>query len=157
MKISAKTEAAHRSQLTCNRNMCVLLCVCLCMPVCAWVSCFYSFIAPKTPPAITAEHGSAVCQSTSLALFSASQMQWCSKRMTYFRQSLSKQSLSLHCLSKITDQLKTFDLPLFIQAALQSTNEKFYRNWGKYFSKHFPTSTDHTLHNLLCFFHRYVS
>lgn len=125
-------------------------CVCVC-------ECFYCFMASITLPAIITEHVPAVCECTSLALFSPSQMQCRSKEWSTFCPSLSKQSLSLHHLSQIIDQLTTFDPPLFIQATLRHSNEKFYRNWGKYFSKHFPTSTDHTLHNLLCFFHRYVS
>lgn len=129
--------------------------ICSRMLVC--VSCLHCFTASVTPPAIIAEYVPAVWECTSLALFSPSQMQWCSKELSTFSLSLSKQSLSLHHLSEIIDRFTTSDLSLFIWANLHCGNEKFYRNWGKYFSKHFPTSTDHTLHNLFCFFHRYVS
>ncbi len=68
-----------------------------------------------------------LCECTSLALFSPSQMQQYLTERSTFSLSLSKQSLSLHHLSEIIHQLVTFNPPLFIQATLQSANEKFYR------------------------------
>lgn len=75
----------------------------------------------------------AVCECTSFAPLSPSKMYQNSEEWGTFSPSLSKQSLSLRSLSEIIDQPATSDLPLFIQVTLQSTNEKFYRNWGKYF------------------------
>lgn len=61
-------------------------------------------------------------------------MQRRSKEWSTFNPSLSKQSLTQHHLSEIISQLTTFDPPLFIRETLQCSNDKFYRNWGKYFS-----------------------